>query len=83
MNFYAKHYRTGEEIRPGDRILWAGTPGTVFFVLGLPGVPTEWASPEDWLGNPTTEGFMLEVDGMGLVFEEDANEDLDFLGRGQ
>jgi hypothetical protein len=79
MNFHATHCRSGEEIRPGDRILWAGKPGTVLFVLGLPGVPAEWASPKDWLG--TDEGFMLEVDGAGLVFEKESDEDLELLGR--
>jgi hypothetical protein len=81
MNFYATHYQSGEEIRLGDRILWAGRSGTVLFVLGLPGVPADWASPEDWLGKPNTEGFMLDVDGAGLVFEEASDEDLEFLGR--
>ena len=81
MNFYATHYQSGEEIRPGDRISWAGRSGTVLFVLGLPGVPADWASPEDWLGKPNAEGFMLEVEGAGLVFEEESDEDLEFLGR--
>src|SRR5207248_2880142 len=65
MNFSATHYQSGEEIRPGDRISWAGRSGTVLFVLGLPGVPVDWASPEDWLGEPNAEGFMLEVEGTG------------------
>jgi hypothetical protein len=81
MNFHATHYRSGEEIRPGDHVLFAGQPGTVFFVYGLPGVPEDWASPEDWLG--TAEGFMLEVDGMGLVFQKESDEDLDFVSRKQ
>lgn len=79
MNFYATHYQSGEEIRPGDRISWAGKFGTVLFVLGLPTVPVEWASPEDLLA--TAEGFMLEVDGAGLVFEKESDEDLEFFGR--
>jgi hypothetical protein len=79
MNFYATHYQSGEEIRPGDHILWAGKTGTVSFVLGMPGVPPDFASPQDWLG--TTEGFMLEVDGAGLVFQGESDEDLDFIGR--
>ena len=81
MSFYATHYRSGEEIRPGDQIMWAGKPGTVLFVLGLPRVPVEWASSEDWLG--TNEGFMLTVDGVGPVFENESDEDLDFVGRKQ
>jgi hypothetical protein len=81
MNFYATHYQSGEEIRPGDRILWGGWNGTVLFVLGMPGVPVDFVSPEDWLG--TSEGFMLEVDGAGLVFEKESDKDLEFLGRKQ
>jgi hypothetical protein len=81
MTFYATHYQSGEEIRPGDRILWAGSSGKVLFVLDLPGVPPDWASPEDWLGKPDAEGFMLEVEGMGLVFEDESDEDLEFLTR--
>jgi hypothetical protein len=81
MSFYATHYQSGQEIWPGDRISWAGKSGTVLFVLGLPGVPLDWASPKDWLGKPTAEGFMLDVDGAGLVFEEESDADLEFLGR--
>jgi hypothetical protein len=78
MSFYATHYQSGEEIRPGDRVLWSGTPGRVFFVLGLPGVPVEWTSPGLF---ETSEGFMLELDNGALVFENESDEDLDFLGR--
>ncbi|MBI3407005.1 MAG: hypothetical protein HY040_01435 [Planctomycetes bacterium] len=81
MNFYATHYQSGEEIRPGDRILWAGNEGVVVFVLGLPGVPEDFASPEGWLG--TSEGFMLDVDGAGWVFQKESDEDLDFVARKQ
>jgi hypothetical protein len=81
MNFHATHYQSAEEIRPGDRILWAGRSGAVLFVLGVAGVPAEWASLEDWLGKSYAEGFMLEVEGMGLVFEEQSDEDLELLGR--
>jgi hypothetical protein len=78
MGFYATHYRSGEEIRPGDRILWAGSPGAVLFVIGRPGVPAEWGSPEEWLA---PEGFMLETESAGLVFEDESDEDLEFLER--
>ena len=81
MKFYATHYQSGEEIRSGDHILWAGRSGTVVFVLGMPGVPVDWSSPADWLGKPNAEGFMLEVEGAGFVFEEESDEDLEFLGR--
>lgn len=81
MTFYATHYQTGEDIRPGDYISLAGSPGKVLFVLGLPGVPEGWESPEEWLG--TTEGYMLEVEGMGWVFEHVSDEDLEFVKRKQ
>ena len=83
MSFYATHYQSGEEIRPGDCIAWDGMCGTVLFVLGRPGVPAEWALPGDWLGKPNAEGFMLDVDGVGLVFEEESDEDLELLGRNE
>ncbi len=80
MNYHASHYRTGQEIRPGDRILWHGSPGKVVFVLGQPGIPEEWASPEEWLAK---EGFMLDTEAAGFVFEPEVDEDLDFVGRKQ
>lgn len=84
MNFHATHYHTGGEIRPGDRITWAGHPGRVIFVLGAPGIPADWANTEDWLGEKDAEGFMLDVEAetVGWVFEHESNEDLKFLGRG-
>ncbi len=80
-DFYATHYRTGEAIRAGDRILWAGKPGTVVFVLGSPGVPAGWADPATWLGKADAAGFMLETEIAGLVFQEESDEDLRLLGR--
>ena len=79
MHFHSTHYRTGEEIRPGDHILYAESAGEVLFVMGLPGVPPEWESPEEWLG--TSDGFMLEVESMGRVFLPESDEDLDFVER--
>jgi hypothetical protein len=81
MTFYATHYQTGEEILPGDRILLAGKPGKVLFVLGLPGVSADWVSPEECLDE--TKGFMLEVDDMGFVFQNESDEDLEFVERKQ
>ena len=80
-NFYATHYRTGEEIRAGDHILWAGTPGTVVFVMGSPDIPVEWSAPETWIGKAA--GFMLNTEAAGLVFEEESDEDLSLLRRQQ
>jgi len=80
-NYHATHYRTGEDIRAGDRVSWAGRPGTVVFVLGSADVPAEWADPETWPGKPNSEGFMLDVTGAGLVLLDESDEDLEFLGR--
>ena len=80
-DFYASHYRTGEEIRAGDRILWAGVPGTVVFVVGSPDAPPEWTYPQEWLEEPEEGGYMLNVVGTGLVFESESDSDLEFLSR--
>ncbi len=82
MSFHATHYRTGEEIRPGDRITWAGVPGCVVLVLNSPGVPDDWADTEDWLGEKDAEGHMLDIEnGVGWVFQYESDEDLVWLGR--
>ena len=81
MTFNLKHYQTGEEIRPGDRITLSGKPGKVLFVLGLPGVPPEWESSDEWLG--TKEGYMIDVNGLGWVFQNESDEDLVFVNRKQ
>jgi hypothetical protein len=81
MNFHSTHYRSGEEIRAGDRISWAGKPGRVLFVLGSVEAPADWACMKDWLGKEHAEGFMLDTEVGGLVFECESDEDLIFLGR--
>jgi hypothetical protein len=81
MNFYSTHYRSGEEIRAGDDISWAGKPGRVVFVLGSSEVPADWACMKEWLPKEDAEGFMLDTEVAGLVFEYESNEDLKFLGR--
>jgi hypothetical protein len=81
MNFYSNHYRSGEEIRAGDRISWANKSGRVKFVLGSSNVPVDWACTKDWLGKEVAEGFMLDTEIAGLVFQYESDEDLEFLGR--
>ncbi len=81
MNFYSAHYRSGEEIRAGDRISWHGKPGRVVFVLGSPDVPAEWSQMEEWL-REEAGGFLLDTEMAGLVFEPESDEDLEFLSRG-
>lgn len=79
--FYATHYRTGEVIRAGDRILWADKVGTVVFVLGSLDVPAQWADPATWLGKADAKGFMLDTEVAGLVFQEESDEDMTLLSR--
>jgi hypothetical protein len=67
MSYYADHHQSGEEIRPGDRIRWAGRPGHVVFVVGSPDVPQEWAGQMDWFREEYGGGFMVEVQGAGLA----------------
>ncbi len=74
-------YHSGEPIRAGDRITWAGTPGRVVFVLGSPEVPAAWTNTADWLGEEDAEGFMLDVEGIGWVFERQSDADLEFVAR--
>jgi hypothetical protein len=80
LNFYATHYRTGEEIRAGDQIAWAGKPGRVLFVLGSPEVHGD-ASNMNWFCKEYSEGFLLDTEVAGLVFEDESDEDLEFVGR--
>ena len=71
-------YRSGEDIRAGDRIVYAGSPGEVEFVVnGATGDPAV-----DWhLTHSPNGGVMLRTAAMGLVFLEEVHEDLDFMSR--
>lgn len=73
----ARHYLSGEEIRPGDRILLASRSGQIVFVVGMSGAPDD---AESWLEHH--EGFMLDVEGLGLLFMSNSDEDLEFVTRG-
>ena len=79
--FFSTHYRSGEEIRAGDRISWAGKPGHVVFVVGSSEVPPEWTAAKSQFGKENAAGYMLDIEGVGLVFEDESDEDLEFLGR--
>ncbi len=73
-------YCSGDDIRAGDRVRCAAWTGRVAFVLGsgsfAPGYdPAEWS----YLGR----GFMAEYDQAGLVFSEQAGEDLELVARAE
>lgn len=67
------HYTSGEPIRVGDRVEHGPWTGVVVFVLGTgdfaPGYDLQhWA----YLGR----GFMIEYDKAGLVFSDEADEEV-------
>lgn len=71
-------YQSGNDVRIGDRVTLAGQPGVVVFVIDTgsysPDFPEkEWAYLKS--------GFMLDVQGMGLVHETEADEDLELVAR--
>jgi hypothetical protein len=73
-----QRYHSGEEIHVGDRIRYAGDPGTIVFVIDR----NEYSAafPEkDWSHHRT--GFMVQNPAYGLVMLDKADEDLEFLGR--
>ncbi|MBL4770456.1 MAG: hypothetical protein JKY61_04820 [Planctomycetes bacterium] len=76
------HYASGEELRSGDKILEAGSPGSILFVLGKAGCEAGHEEMKAWLESEQECGFMLECQSMGLVLQSEPDEDLEFLGRG-
>ena len=72
MNELDTHYATGEPIRIGDRVSVGDWIGVVVFVIGTnqyaEGFDSDWA----YLGR----GFMVDYDKAGLVFAEEADEEV-------
>jgi hypothetical protein len=74
------HYRSGEEIRKGDRVLFHGEPARIDFVADTP-------------GNPDTNRFIQEYGGGVMVLDSVSvhtfiptnqlpdYEDLEFVSR--
>ena len=71
-------YCSGEDIHTGDQIDYAGQPGEVVFVLETASFSPEFPQ-RDW--SYLARGFMLRVNGYGLVHLEQADEDLRLVGR--
>ena len=44
-------------------------------------VLADWSGTKDRLGKEHSEGFMLDTELAGPVFERESDEDLEFLGR--
>ncbi len=79
--FSAARYQSGDEIRAGDRVLWAGSPGRVLIVLGSPEPPEEWSGFAAWLRETYVSGFLVDTEAAGLVFGDEGDEDLILVGR--
>jgi hypothetical protein len=73
-------YRSGEEIKAGDRITYHGEPAEVHFVVtGKSGdAATDW-----YVDQYPGGGFMITAKGFGKVFlsADDIDEDLEFVSR--
>ncbi len=74
-------YKSGEEIKKGDQIMFHGEPGQIEFVV------------EELSGDPEMDWYMKEFGGgvmvretkvLGLAFlsEPEHEEDLEFVSRG-
>ena len=71
-------YCSGEEIRVGDQVRSADWTGVVVFVLSTGSFAAGYESAEwSYLGR----GFMVEYDQVGLIFSEQADEDLELVSR--
>lgn len=75
-------YQSREEVRPGDKIVYAGSPGNVEFVVES---PTGDPAIDGHLTHSPNGGFMIKTAAMGFVFldnvDNNADEDLDFVSR--
>lgn len=71
-------YSTGDAIRVGDRITYAGSRGCVVFVVATRSYCDEYPE-EDWsfLGR----GFMIETEAHGLIHQDEGDEDLILVER--
>jgi hypothetical protein len=73
-------YPSGQDVKPGDQILYHGEPGEVEFVVAdRTGDPSKDWHIEQFPGG----GFMITAKGFGSVFlaESDIDEDLEFVSR--
>ena len=69
-------YSSGEEIRPGDSILYHGEPGEIEFIA-QPGDPET-----GWYVEQFGAGCMILARGFGRVFISEPDEDLELVARG-
>ena len=74
------NYPSGQDVKPGDRILYHGEPGEVEFVVAdRAGDPSKDWYLEQFPGG----GCMISAKGFGSVFLGECDiEDLEFVSRG-
>ena len=75
------HYWSGEPIHAGDRITLSGDPGQVLFVLATRDAVADFEGQLDWFTHKYGRGFMLDTKGLGHVFQEESDEDLELVRR--
>ena len=71
-------YKTGEEIRKGDRVLYHGEPGQIEFVA------LDLGDPEtDWFVKEFGGGVMIleRISGRTVTPADQIDEDLEFVSR--
>ena len=71
------HYCSGDDIRIGDRVRCADWTGVIVFVNGTGSYAAGYDPDWSYLGR----GFMADYDKAGLVFSEQADEDLELVAR--
>ena len=77
----SRHYLSGDGIRAGDRVRYGGVLARIVFVLGSDELPSPGVPGRDWYEEELKRGFMLEQDGGGWIFQEETDEDLEFISR--
>ena len=74
----APHYSSGEDVRCGDAVSYAGQRGTVVFVIDREEYTPEFPAA-DW--SHYGRGFMLRFENSALLMLEQADEDLVLVHR--
>ena len=73
-----QRYSSGDEVHIGDRIRYAGSLGTIAFVIDRAEYSPEFPA-EHWSHYGT--GFMIQCDSMGLVMLKESDEDLELIAH--
>ena len=74
-----QRYKTGEEVRLGDQVRYAGSRGIVTSVIYGRNCSSEKQNEEE---SDHAIALTVTTDAHPLVFIDQAEQDLEFLGRG-